>query len=357
MRDNSLISLIVTAFHNLGHRAHVKKIYKEVKRLGYDGGGDDPNKLIRARIYEHSSDSPKFTQKQQDDLFQHVGGKRSGVWELREHRAKAFGRVPDEEVDRDESNDEADYVPQESDRRKPVERQIPERPGQQQFRDALRERYGDRCLVTGCEILAVLEAAHISPYRGEIDNHPANGLLLRADVHTLFDLDLLGIEPERLRVELHPDVVKEYGCFADVRLRCPGKQRPAREALKLRYEQFRRRLMPAKLKMRALSIRQPFAELIMTGDKDIEYRSRPVTLRERVYIYACKSLGPAEDYEEAGFAPAELPLGVLIGTVEIVDCTGDDGDYEWHLANPQRLKKPLPVQAFPQPGFFWPFGK
>jgi HNH endonuclease len=35
--------------------------------------------------------------------------------------------------------------------------------------------------------LDILEAAHISPYRGEEDNHPENGLLLRADLHTLFD--------------------------------------------------------------------------------------------------------------------------------------------------------------------------
>jgi hypothetical protein len=116
-------------------------------------------------------------------------------------------------------------------------------------------------------------------------------------------------------------------------------------------------LMSAKTKMRALSIRQPFAELIMTGEKDIEYRSRPVNLRERVYIYACKSPGPAEAYEDFEFSPEELPHGVLIGTVEIVDCSGDSGVYEWHLAHPQRLKKPLPVDAIPQPGFFWPFGK
>jgi hypothetical protein len=151
-------------------------------------------------------------------------------------------RLADEEADQDRADDEVNYVPQGGDRREVVERQIRKRRGRRQFRDALRERYRDRCLVTGCEVLAVLEAAHISPYRGEDDNHPANGLLLRADIHTLFDLDLLGIEPEGLRVELHPDVLKEYGCFAGVTLRCPGEQRPAREALSLRYEQFRRRL-------------------------------------------------------------------------------------------------------------------
>ena len=81
-----------------------------------------------------------------------------------------------------------------------VERQIRERRRQERFRDLLRARHGNRCLVTGCAVLAVLEAAHIKPYRGEDDNHPENALLLRSDVHTLFDLDLLGIEPDRWRL-------------------------------------------------------------------------------------------------------------------------------------------------------------
>ncbi len=134
-----------------------------------------------------------------------------------------------------------DYVPSKDDRRKLVERQIRERRGQQQFRNALRARYGDRCLVTGCEVLAVLEAAHISPYRGEDDNNPANGLLLRSDIHTLFDLDLLGIEPKELCIEIHPHVVQQYGGFAGGRLRCPRGQGPGPTALRLRYEQFQQR--------------------------------------------------------------------------------------------------------------------
>src|SRR5262249_37425762 len=100
----------------------------------------------------------------------------------------------------------------------------------------------DRCLVTGCEVLAVLEAAHIRTYPGEDDNDPANGLLLRSDIHTWFDLDLLGIEPDELRVELHPSVVQEYGCFADVVLRCPEGKRPAEQGSGGRSDRFGRRL-------------------------------------------------------------------------------------------------------------------
>jgi putative restriction endonuclease len=37
-------------------------------------------------------------------------------------------------------------------------------------------------------------------YRGMKDNDPSNGLLLRTDIHTLYDLNLLGIEPDSLKV-------------------------------------------------------------------------------------------------------------------------------------------------------------
>jgi hypothetical protein len=152
------------------------------------------------------------------------------------------GFLGPEEASQAESDVENSYNPEGVDRRPLVERQIRERRGQRQFRDALRRWYGDRCLVTACEILAVLEAAHISPYRGKDDNHPENGLLLRTDIHTLFDLDLLGIEPERLMVEVHPDVAPEYGHLAGVALRCVGGHRPSRKALMLRYSLFRQRL-------------------------------------------------------------------------------------------------------------------
>ncbi|QRK14191.1 HNH endonuclease [Archangium violaceum] len=103
-----------------------------------------------------------------------------------------------------EDSSEEPYVLDERDERRRIARQIRERRGQGLFRQELRERFGDTCLVTRCRLPDLLEAAHISPYRGEKDNHPSNGLLLRADIHTLFDLDLLGINPETLQVSLHP---------------------------------------------------------------------------------------------------------------------------------------------------------
>lgn len=80
------------------------------------------------------------------------------------------------------------------DARKKVLAEIVRRRGQPQFRKALLEAYEGKCAVTGCNVDAVLEAAHIISYIGDETNHVSNGLLLRADIHTLFDLGELKID-------------------------------------------------------------------------------------------------------------------------------------------------------------------
>lgn len=109
--------------------------------------------------------------------------------------------------------------------------------------------------------------------------------------------------------------------------------------------------------MRALSIRQPYAEQIFLGKKKIEYRNRPTKVRERVYIYASMTRGDDEDFAmtEMNAQPEDFPTGVLVGTVEIVDCTGKARDYEWHLRKPKRLPKPIKPKRHPQPVWFYPF--
>jgi hypothetical protein len=134
------------------------------------------------------------------------------------------------------------YTPTEGDNREQVLRQIRARRGQQAFRDKLRTRYGDQCMISGCKILHVLEAAHIRPYRGELDNHAENGLLLRADLHTLFDLDLIGIEPSTLMVHFNPSVDwAEYRELHGRALSCSGECRPNEQALLLRWQEFEER--------------------------------------------------------------------------------------------------------------------
>jgi len=147
-----------------------------------------------------------------------------------------FGPASDEA----DSIDESVYVAPHGDLREKVWHEIKKRRGQGAFRSKLLHRYGGRCLVTGCEVVAVLEAAHIDPYRGEGNNHPGNGLLLRADIHTLFDLNLLGIEPNSLRIQLHPDITEKYGKLVRKTLGCDENRRPLQQALKRRYKLFQK---------------------------------------------------------------------------------------------------------------------
>lgn len=119
------------------------------------------------------------------------------------------------------------------DARERVMGSIVRRRGQQAFREALIERYEGRCLVTGCDVLPVLEAAHIVPYKGAETNHPENGLLLRGDIHTLFDLGLLAISNDFL-VIVHPSLHNSsHGVLHGRRLQLPDDpwRRPSLGAL------------------------------------------------------------------------------------------------------------------------------
>lgn len=90
--------------------------------------------------------------------------------------------------------------------RRIVLRQIAVRRGQTAFRKRLLDRYGARCQISGCSYEGLLEAAHIQPYSRSNDNGIGNGLLLRADLHTLFDLCLIGIDPATRRVSVLPEL-------------------------------------------------------------------------------------------------------------------------------------------------------
>jgi hypothetical protein len=83
----------------------------------------------------------------------------------------------------------------------------------------------------------LLEASHILPYRGEEFNHPSNGLLLRTDLHTLFDLSLLRIEPDTLTVWIHESVKDpNYSQFHGRPLTITSRNAPSNEALQVRWE-------------------------------------------------------------------------------------------------------------------------
>lgn len=109
--------------------------------------------------------------------------------------------------------------------------------------------------------------------------------------------------------------------------------------------------------MRALSIKQPYAEQILRGTKRLEIRSMPTNILERVYIYASMRPGDDSEWKKLGMRPGDLPTGVLVGTVEIQGCRKNKrwGDYEWRLANPRRLARKMKPKKHPQPVWFYPF--
>ena len=135
--------------------------------------------------------------------------------------------------------------------------------------------------------------------------------------------------------------------------------------------------------MLALSIRQPFAELILRGIKTLEYRSRPTRrVGERFWIYASKKTVErrqatgeiwsrdltaasvpawlAELAQQVGMiSDAELialPRGVVVGSAIIESVSRiDDATFGWKLADVRRAKTLRMPQGHPQPVWFNPF--
>lgn len=92
-------------------------------------------------------------------------------------------------------------------------RAIKTRRGQSKFRDRLMEAYGRQCVITRCAVEGLLEAAHITPHAEHTDYDLSNGLLLRADIHTLFDLNLIAVD-SRHRVRVSPKLrYSEYWTY------------------------------------------------------------------------------------------------------------------------------------------------
>jgi predicted restriction endonuclease len=127
------------------------------------------------------------------------------------------------------------------DARMRVVRQIVARQGQSALRTALLEAYHGRCAITGCDAAAVLEAAHLRPYRGPGSNTVSNGLLLRSDVHTLFDLRLLAIDPATREVAVSKLLAgTQYESLSGRPLATTAKdwQSPSQEALERSWRDY-----------------------------------------------------------------------------------------------------------------------
>ena len=127
------------------------------------------------------------------------------------------------------------------DERERVTRAIAIRRGQPGFRKRLIAAYDGKCAVSRWNAQDALEAAHIVPYSGQHSNEVANGLLLRADVHTLFDLNLFGIEPTTTEIRLVADLLRSpYAEFQGKKLAIPAhpSNQPSKKALEVRWREF-----------------------------------------------------------------------------------------------------------------------
>lgn len=119
--------------------------------------------------------------------------------------------------------------------------QIKSRRGQPKFREMLLNAYECKCAITGTAIVDLLEAAHIIPHTEGTNYRTRNGLLLRADIHTLFDLKLLSID-QYMRVHLSKILRNstEYGYLHGKKLNLPASSEacPDHTALERRHNRF-----------------------------------------------------------------------------------------------------------------------
>jgi putative restriction endonuclease len=81
--------------------------------------------------------------------------------------------------------------------------------GQGAFRILVTDAYQRRCAVTGERTLPALEAAHIKPYADGGSHEPTNGLLMRRDIHALFDSGYVTVTPE-LRFHVSRRIKEEF---------------------------------------------------------------------------------------------------------------------------------------------------
>jgi putative restriction endonuclease len=103
--------------------------------------------------------------------------------------------------------------------------------GQGTFRAKVIDAYERRCVVANERTLPVLEASHIKPYSLSGPHAPENGLLLRSDLHTLFDRGYVTVTPDRIvrvsrRIRDEFENGRDYYAIEGRQVRLPAKENP-----------------------------------------------------------------------------------------------------------------------------------
>ena len=111
------------------------------------------------------------------------------------------------------------------------------RKGQPKFRKNLLKLYSSKCVITNCAIKEVLEAAHIEKHAETGINHSSNGLLLRSDIHSLFDSNKIKINPDNYTVEVDEDLrSSDYWQYNGKKINQGlNGEYPSREYLSIKY--------------------------------------------------------------------------------------------------------------------------
>jgi predicted restriction endonuclease len=134
-------------------------------------------------------------------------------------RRRLLRKLFDQEVD--EIQESEDISPEEA--RNRATASILQRPGQVHFRKSLLSAYGGVCAISDCDCPDALEAAHIERYADGGKDQITNGLLLRADLHKLFDQRKIVIDPANGTVVVSRELKKTvYQSFHGKRLKPPA---------------------------------------------------------------------------------------------------------------------------------------
>jgi hypothetical protein len=107
--------------------------------------------------------------------------------------------------------------------------------------------------------------------------------------------------------------------------------------------------------MKVLTVRQPWASLIIAGRKDVESRTRYTYHRGRLAIHAGLQIDPEGVRAHPHLArqlEVERWRGFILGTVTLVDCIDDSssewanpGAWHWLLSNPRPYARPVPAKG------------
>ena len=142
------------------------------------------------------------------DKYYDVAGRRVDMERLRLDLAEKEFHDPDLFIMTPAEAAEDEITPRDDDDRRQIyARRV--RRGQSRFRKALLTLYSNQCAFTGVREDRVLEACHVLPHAETGNNQLDNGLILRADIHTLFDLRLATVANDGITVRIDTSRVSD----------------------------------------------------------------------------------------------------------------------------------------------------